>query len=185
MSLEWASKVVTNADRATQVTRRMTVPAGETLWAIVDGATSRKLRTRLSEEQPVHACLLGNDLKPDLAEVAPYLIEMKPPNGIAGWVFGEGWGHHWGIFLAAKGPLAPLVAHFKTLLVVKLPTGKTAHFRFFDPRILQIFLPTCDQAQVDALFGPVSQFFFEGRGGKDVVVCRKGRAPLTLQSIPV
>jgi hypothetical protein len=185
MSLDWASKVVTNVDRAAALAKRLVVPAGETLWAILEGASIPKLPEQLEEHRPNHACLLLGDLTPDLAAAAPYLVEIKAPGGIATRVLGEGWGKHWGIYLTSRAPMSALLAHFRPLQIVRLPSGKTAFFRFYDPRILKLFLPSCDQTQANALFGPVTKFLFEGENGNKLIHCARTAVPLVVQSSPL
>jgi hypothetical protein len=36
-----------------------------------------------------------------------------------------------------------------------------AVFRFYDPRVLSVFLPTCLPEQITEMFGPVTHFFVE------------------------
>jgi hypothetical protein len=38
-------------------------------------------------------------------------------------------------------------------------------FRFYDPRVLSIFLPTCLPEQITEMFGPVTRFFAEAHDG--------------------
>jgi hypothetical protein len=35
-------------------------------------------------------------------------------------------------------------------------------FRYYDPRVLRVFLPTCDPAQLWQIFGPIQRFDMEG-----------------------
>ena len=39
--------------------------------------------------------------------------------------------------------------------------GKTLYFRFYDPRVLRMFLPTCAPEQLAEFFGPVESFYVE------------------------
>ena len=54
--------------------------------------------------------------------------------------------------------------------MVKRESDKSEmYFRFYDPRVLSVFLPTCSPPQVRQLFGPVSAFFVESED-RDVVL---------------
>ena len=182
MAFEWARGVVTATDRSRAILHKAAIPPGEALLAILDGASTPQLPVRLFRDEPESACLLGETPAPDLAWTAPYLARIEPPSPFVSWVLGDGWGHHWGVYLTSKAPFAALVTHFRGLLQARLPSGKEVFFRFFDPRVLAEFLPTCDDGQVETLFGPVTQFLFEGRDGRDLVRFRKGPAPLAPQT---
>lgn len=54
-----------------------------------------------------------------------------------------GWGHAWGIFVIAQTDvtLEVLFKHFRTLLRVNDEQKRTLVFRFYDPRVLRIYLP--------------------------------------------
>jgi hypothetical protein len=43
-------------------------------------------------------------------------------------------------------------------LMVALPDGRKAYFRYYDPRILRTYLPNCHPAELRAFFGPVQSF---------------------------
>jgi hypothetical protein len=34
-------------------------------------------------------------------------------------------------------------------------------FRWYDPRVLRVYLPTCTENELDMLFGPLSSYFVE------------------------
>lgn len=131
------------------------------VFAVFDGASVKGLREKLWEKEPQHVCLWRGELAPDMAEVAPYLIELEPDAEFTQWVLEKGWGNHWGIFVATGEPLRSLRQHFRRLTMVRDPDGKSLYFRFYDPRVLRIFLPTCTPDELRDFFGPVACFVVE------------------------
>jgi hypothetical protein len=41
-------------------------------------------------------------------------------------------------------------------------------FRYYDPRVLRRFLPTCNGGQLKALFGKIDSFFVESETGNEL-----------------
>jgi len=39
--------------------------------------------------------------------------------------------------------------------------GKDMYFRFYDPRVLRVFLPTCTPEELSDFFGPIAGFLIE------------------------
>jgi len=132
-------------------------------YALLDGASNNGLLDVLyGNNRPKFECLFTGDLAPDMAYVAPYLAEMQEGSEFARWAVEGGWGKHWGIFAISKLELAPLWRHLRSLTRIIDPDGKPMYFRFYDPRVLRQFLPTCDAGQLKAIFGPVDKFILEG-----------------------
>lgn len=42
------------------------------------------------------------------------------------------------------------------------PDGKPLYFRYYDPRVLRVYLSTCNAQDTGVLFGPVSRYAMEG-----------------------
>lgn len=97
----------------------------------------------------------------DLADVAPYLVGLVAGSPFSQWVLGEAWGRSGGILIVSEVGLDELRNHFRHFLMVIDEAGKALYFRFYDPRVLRIFLPTCDAEQLRALFGPITAFVVE------------------------
>jgi hypothetical protein len=57
--------------------------------------------------------------------------------------------------IASKADLLALRFHLRHFLKVQEPKGAIWYFRFYDPRVLQPFLPACDESELIAFFGPV------------------------------
>jgi hypothetical protein len=88
--------------------------------------------------------------------VAPYLFQVD--SELLDWIAQKLWKEPWGIFAMSKANLEDLRVHFKKFLMVKLPDGKQWLFRYYDPRILQAYLPTCEPWELQKFFGPVRAF---------------------------
>ena len=51
--------------------------------------------------------------------------------------------------------------HFRNLVNVYNEQGNPMIFRFYDPRVLNSFLPTCDAEQLEKMFENIEFFFAE------------------------
>jgi hypothetical protein len=145
----------------------------ETLCAMLDGASVPNLLERLHAEPSLEAeCLLRGTLEPDMKQVAPYLVKLEPGSEFAEWVVGTGWGNHWGTFVTTRQGFRALRNHLRALTLIHRRDGTPLYFRYYDPRVLRIFLPTCSPAQLKQMFGPVDAFLAESEAGDAVTIYR-------------
>jgi hypothetical protein len=138
--------------------------AEEGVYAVVDGANCPDLLDKLydPDSPPAEfACLYSGDLGPDMAEVAPYLVKLDPSSPFTDWLVREGWGHAWCIYLACPFDLRTVRRHLRTFLMVYDPDGKPMYFRYYDPRVLRVYLPTCNAEETKLVFGPLRSFMME------------------------
>jgi hypothetical protein len=133
----------------------------ESVYAVLDGASVPGLLKKLAAAKEEWACLYRGELEPDLAEVAPYLVKLREKSELTDWLLDEGWGRHWGIFAVTPVGLEALRRHFRQFLRVKDYTGKILYFRYYDPRVLQVYLPTCRRDEIKILYGPVLRYIAE------------------------
>lgn len=139
------------------------------VYAILDGASVPELPMRLFEMRPPHVCLYRGDLDADLAEVAPYLVHLVPGTKFTNWILAEAWGKHWGIFVHSPFPLVELRKHFRKFLTVHNEEGNPMLFRYYDPRVLPKFLPTCQKDEVDLMFDKVQAYFAESDDAGELI----------------
>jgi hypothetical protein len=104
-----------------------------------------------------------------MAEVAPYLVHLQINTDFTAWVTGEGWGKHWGIFALSSADLRSLRQHFRGFLTVYDPNTRPMLFRYYDPRVLRTYLPTCNKEELEAIFGPVHSFLMEDEAGEGLL----------------
>jgi hypothetical protein len=130
------------------------------VYAILDGASVPDLPMRLFEMCPPNVCLYRGDLNPDLEEVAPYLVHLVPGTRFTNWLLSECWGRHWGIFAQSPYSLIELRKHFRKFLTVHGEDGTPMLFRYYDPRVLPKFLPTCQPEEMDLIFSDKVRAYF-------------------------
>lgn len=131
------------------------------VYAVVDGAGCPALLAMLERHSVPNACLYRGELEPELAEAAPYLTELAPDSPFTRWFLTEGWGRNWGILLLSDVPLHEVRSHLRRLLMVRLPDQRVVYFRFYDPRVLRTYLPTCTPEEVKHFIGPAQAFHLE------------------------
>ncbi|HEX8558036.1 MAG TPA: DUF4123 domain-containing protein [Pyrinomonadaceae bacterium] len=148
---------------AQQLRRHLFADAHARVFAVLDGAAIPDLLPRLHDERPDYECLYRGELAPDLAEVAPYLVQLEPDAAFTGWLLQNGWGHNWGVFATADNgaDLRALRRHFRTFLIVHDEEGRPLYFRFYDPRVLRVYLPTCGAEELTKIFGSVTAYLLE------------------------
>lgn len=140
---------------------------GETssVFALIDGASVERLPELLDSSGLIYSSLFAGNLTEELARVAPYLVELEKDNFLTQRFLCQ-WGSHWGVILASTIDFVELAIHFQKLLLVRGPEGKRLYFRFYDPRVLRKYLPSCQSSELSQFFGPCHTFYVETEGGK-------------------
>jgi hypothetical protein len=175
-----------NDDQLVEVLGGLLFEAGDELgFAVLDGASVPTLLQSLAEHEPEYVCLYRGELAPDVAEVAPYLVQLEPETDFTRWVISEGWGKHWGIFGASTSDLRTLRHHFRTFLTVYDSDGRPMLFRYYDPRVLRTYLPTCNSGELTTVFGPVQRYLVESEDAKAVTSFRVVDGLLKDERLPV
>ena len=136
------------------------VPLG--VYAILDGARDEVIYQKLVNSDIENMCLFRGEKAIELATVAPYLISLEREDSLTQWLLNNGWGKSWGIFAQSSAPMKDLHRHFRRFLMVYDPEGKPLYFRYYDPRVLRVYLPTCNADELRTVFGPVSAYVVEG-----------------------
>src|SRR5471032_2443991 len=110
---------------------------------------------------PPWRCLFTGHLEPDMAVVAPYLVELEHSSAFTRRLLAEGWGQNWGVFLTSQLALPALWRHVRQQVHVYGPKMEPLFFRFYDPRVMRNYLPTCSPKQLGEFFGPVDFYIAE------------------------
>jgi hypothetical protein len=131
------------------------------LYAIVDAARDRAILKLLREASPEYQSLYEGAQGEELKEVAPYLVRLPGDSPVLKSLVSQGCGKSWGVYLTCDLPLKELREHLRRFLKKKLPNGENVFFRYYDPRVLRIFLPTYRGVSATEFFGPVESYLVE------------------------
>lgn len=143
------------------------------LYAVVDASRGPRILQLLREAVDEHRSLYDGVKGEALAHCAPYLVRLRHDSGLLERLLREGWGNRWGIFLSSRAPMKDVRRHLRRFLLVEDDvTAERYYFRFYDPRTLRVFLPTCTPRQREDFFDVVSCYFAEGERGELRVFAR-------------
>jgi hypothetical protein len=141
-------------------------------WAILDGARDERIVRAVDRSYQDKCCLFAGNLSPQLKAVAPYLVRIDRGEELSDYVLENGWGNAWGVFFSSSGSLETLRKHFRKFLRATDEAGRRLLFRFYDPRVLSIYLPTCNHEELTTIFEPIDRFVLETEAGAHPVEYR-------------
>jgi len=131
-------------------------------WMVVDAARDQRIFGLLLEcFYSQHACLFDGNIPPELRVAAPYLVQLDYDDRKTRRFITYAWNNSWGVFLRCDTRLEQLKRHLQTLLIARDESGRQLLFRYYDPRVLREYLPTCTPEEVRTVFGPVDCFYVE------------------------
>ena len=142
--------------------------AGGSVWAVLDLARDRRIHAALLESRLEFLCLHAGRLPRELELAAPHIVELLPGHRLLDRLFGEGWGQSWGVAARLADPTA-LRRHLRKFLKVRDEDGRSLLFRWYDPRVLRTYLPTCTPDELREFFGPLDAWFSESAAGAAMV----------------
>ena len=98
-----------------------------------------------------------------LDDVAPYLVCCDTLGQVAELILAPDKEGECGIVLDSQVDFASTRRHLRRFLVVRRARDmKKVLFRFYDPRVLRVFLPVCTETELLDFFGPITAFHCQG-----------------------
>ena len=161
------------------------LPTTPQVYAVVDGARDRSFEWKIRLSRLEYCCLYAGRLSPELARAAPYLVHLTPKSQFTHELLGNLWGTSWGILTIVPPDctMQQQRRHFRTLLRVTTEDGRILAFRFYDPRVLRIFVPTCTPSELTLLFGPIPQLAAESHDARELLIYSNAVGRLTSRSV--
>lgn len=135
------------------------------VFALVDPARDPRIGARLLEPGVRARCLYGDDVPPVLAAVSPHLVPIAPDSQFGAWLASAGRTRAWSVLVQSEVGRDDLAIHFASLIRALDPDGVSLLFRFYDPRVLRVYLPTCTPDELEQVFGPAQAFLIEQPDG--------------------
>ena len=149
---------------------------GKNEYVILDAARMDGQIYRAKELNGVHSCLYEGDSEKFLGSAAPWLFRVDRDSEFAVWLRTELITKDFGcIFLEAESGEI-LYEHLRKFLIVRTEEDKELYFKYYEPAVLQAFLPTCESEQLLEFFGPVKSFLVDSGEGRSLSFSVSGGA---------
>ena len=140
------------------------------IYVLLDCACDERIYPEMIDCGLEYQCLYPGILSEELATVAPYLVKLKQQSEFTKWIYTEGWGGNWGVYLTVDYNISfDTLHHFQQMVRVRDERDKILFFRFYDPRVLRVYLPTCRNRELRSIFGSVKNFCMEDETGMNVL----------------
>lgn len=133
-------------------------PSGTKTYALMDCALDSTVHPAIQDSGCPNTCLYAESWQAGLANIAPHLLELTPRAKFSTTLLSWDWYGNWGVFVQSSADLATLASQFKAITMAKLPDGKEAFFRFFDPRVLRPFLANASSNDLNAVFDKATRY---------------------------
>lgn len=147
-------------------------PASLGVFAILDGARDERIYGAVDGTRLPKDCLYSGDLPWQMQMTAPYLVQLDREDRFTRRVLADGWGNSWGTFLRTETGIKQLRRHLRQFLRVRDERGHRLIFRYYDPRVLRVYLPTCTPGELETFFGPIHSFVMEGESPEEILEFR-------------
>jgi hypothetical protein len=150
-------------------------------YAVLDGAISPAILDLLNQSGTYYQSLYEGEQSADIARYGPYVAQLQPERPFLPYLVKAAWGMFWGVFLGSDLSFEETRKHLRRFLVVDNGSGGKVLFRFYDPRVLRVFIPSCEPAQRKDFFGPIRCYFAETEPAPGLT----GFTPEAEQKIPL
>lgn len=146
---------------ATTISNSIALREGESLYAIVDGCVDFDFAatTNRNLSQPNRMLFKGAAAE-SMGEVAPYFIAVDIKSDfLLHW--SQRLGKNVGVLFVSSGKVRDTFRHMREIFIVESESGQQYFFRYYDPRVLRTYLPTCKGKVATDFFGPITACFAE------------------------
>lgn len=130
------------------------------VYAVLDCARDPAIYDLVARSYRERSCLFAGKLEPELEMASPFLLEVQAGDSITDQILQRGWTDAWGILIRTDASFRTVRRHLRTLLRVRTEDGRFLLFRFYDPRTLNAYLPTCTPQELALVFGEDASTWF-------------------------
>ena len=134
------------------------------IYALLDGASSNKIFPMLKQSGLRFDCLYEGKLSYDMQLSAPYLVRLDEDSDFTHELLLNNIGNNWCVFFKTFKPVTMLsiLRLARRNHKILTPDNKQLIFRYFDPRILRSYIPSCTIKEANVFFGPIEEIICEG-----------------------
>jgi len=148
---------------------------GCAVWLMLDPLCHRQALARLYEEEPDadKTVLFRNTALEEPCEGSPWIASLARASPIETWI-SDSRLSGWGIYFASDAPFTEILAHLRSLLIVRRD-GREVIFRFWDGRVLTRICQSMPE-DIPKLLGPIRRILTQGDKHEWACIDRGGEA---------
>ena len=139
------------------------------LYALVDSARNDEVFKYFLTDNVTYQSLFDGKMDVKFFGVSGFLVECKKDSNLFKWLTKVAWGTSCCIFLLSKDPFEEVLKHFQKFNRVYLEDDDVVYFRYYDPRVLRVYLPTCSSKEIKTFFGEVESFLMESENAEILI----------------
>ena len=143
------------------------------LYGIIDSARNEDVFRHLITGNVQYRSLFQGTMDEQSYGVSGFLVECQKESLLFQWMTKEAWGDSCCIFFTSKLSFDELFSHFQKFNRVYLEDDEVVLFRYYDPRVLRVYLPTCNRNEIEVFFGEVIGYYAENENGNAINVYQK------------
>ena len=133
------------------------------VFVVLDGARDKRIEPFLNNSALEYACLYEGTIQYSLKRAAPFLVCLDGAQAETEKLLEAFLGLNISLYLLEDEgiSLKALKLHLKKLAKVRSLDGNTIVFRYYDPRVINTFLPQCNSEELHKIFGKTLTWFIE------------------------
>jgi hypothetical protein len=143
------------------------------LYGVLDLARAPELYAHVQRLAPHDAECLYRDhgrLHPEIARHCPHVVGLAPHDPLTTLWRNRGWGHAWGLWIESSHRLPVVWRRLRHFTQAILPDGSgPVLFRFWDPRVIRVYLPLVESAELGEWFKDIHAWQVETEDGAGVI----------------
>lgn len=140
------------------------------VFALLDASQSPDIPIFLEGFSDPARCLFDGAAYEDMAEAAPWLVELTRHSDAWDWFVEEGYGRNWGILIHSRLELPRLKAHLKKFLKIEDEDGERYFFKYYRPEHFNRYAPEFDDAQRASFWRGIEAVHAESKGDATVLM---------------
>src|SRR5690606_35823096 len=82
------------------------------------------------------------------------------------WLLSDAWGRAFGLYVSSIAPLDGVARHLRGFLRVKGPQRENLLFRYYDPRVARVYLPTMNAEEAGIVCGSLTRLLVGREDGR-------------------
>ena len=138
-------------------------------FALLDASQSADIPICLEGFSNPARCLFDGDAFEDLADVAPWLVELTRYSDVWDWLIEEGYGNNWGILIHSRLEIPRLKTQLKKLLQIEGDSGEVYYFKHYRPDHFKDYAPEFEKISGSLFWRDIQAVYTEDQKKPDII----------------